>query len=454
MNQLLVLVTTFAGGWLAQDAPPADPVLVEGPRPLRQSDVDAWRRLVEFAFGTALAPEQTASLQEELVRQWREADSPGRRQLAQAQEAWQQVDAARGARQEVLRLALRDELLAAARKTPEEPASRLVLELHDATNPVVVEGEPPLRRGSLDALATLLEWLVTQASGRPVEFTAGERAALRADVLRRYPRAAPGDCMLLAHLEETLALTQAEAEAASPELQARFRAGVARALGVTRPILTAPYVGSVETWEHPDGLYTVEYPADWPARYGALPEGAVSAGWTLLDVTVLGDAPTEALELSALPEAGALLICAVLPADVVADRVPLEEALAAVASALVAPSGQVEPTGEKASGQRALLGTWRQTSAAQAYDVLACVVLLTDPAGGAVLVLTRSPVERQAELGPAFSRVIHTLRLRGAASPVTENLGATNANAVLLDLANSPLGRQMDLVESLTGGLP
>ena len=451
---LAALWPAAAGPQAPPGAEPNDPTLVEGVPPLKQSDVEAWKHLVELAFGDALTKEQSALLQDQLVAHWGQANGSTRSQLGQASAAWQQIGTAQGAHREMLRLALREQLLEAARSDPDDAISKLVLGLYDAASPVLVDGEPPLRKGSVGALISLLEWLTSQAAGQAVELNEVERDRFTSQLVEYYPHAAPGDRMLLAHLEETLAFVRAQWAEADPQGQANFRANLARLMGLNRPPLPAPYAGPTETWEHPNGLFSVDYPAEWPARYGSLSDGTIVAGWSLFDVTVLGEAPSAALELGALPDAGALIAAAAVPPDVLADRLTIEEAAFALAHELLSPSGAAEPLGDTVVGKGAVLAVWRQQSAGAEYFVWLSVLLLREPRGGAIATLARAPSAQKADLEPAFSHIVYSLRLPDPdAKQLPELLDFPDPRDLALDLLNTPLREQMDMIEGLTSGM-
>lgn len=434
---------------------PEDRILVEGEPPLMQSDLDAWRRLLEIAFDGTLSRAQTLTLQESLVAEWQAGDRALRTQLTQAKTAWAQLDAAQGARREVIRLALRAELLEAAQREPDNPISKLVLTLYDSASPVLVEGQPPLRRGAVLALFNLLQWLASKVGFGEVRPMDLERERFVAHLVERYPHASPGDRMLLAHLEETFAWLQAEWEAAGPEGQANFRANLARSLGLSIMLPTVPYAGTTETWIHPDGLFSVDYPSEWAVRYASLPENTQVAEWSLLDVTVLGDADGAALELGALPEAGALIATAILPREVLGDQLALEEASVALAHDLLSRFGPVEPLSRPIVGPGAVLTIWGQQAAAIQYVAWLSVVLLPAPRGAAVVTVARVPTSRKADLEPGCMRVLYSLRVGDSSSPSVPKLFQLPAtNDLLLDLLNLPLSEQMDLVEGLTSAGP
>jgi len=444
-------LAALLGGAGAQT--PEEAVLAEGNPPLRQADVDAWRRLVETAFGAPLTAEQSAGLQEQLVALWRTADNPARSQLVQAAAAWARLGATQGAEQETLRLALREELLDAARRDPEAAVSKLVTGLYDATSPVLAEGPPPLRRGSAEALVALFEWLASRAGGAYEPLTAVERDRFTAHLVQHYPHTAPGDRMLLQHMEETLAWLQLQWERAGPEGQANFRANLARALGIEGALPPAPFAGPTDTWEHPDGVFSVDYPADWPARYGALPEGTAAGGWALLDVSLLGDAPSEALELAALPAEGAMIAVAAAPADLTDDRLTIEEAVVALAHDLLSPFGAVEPLTQPVIGEGAVLSTWTQQSPDGQHLAWISVVLLPRPRGAAVVTLCRAPAARKADIEPALSRVLYSLRTSDTPAQAMPDLrDFPSTRDLTLDLLNTPFPEQMDLIEGLAGG--
>jgi hypothetical protein len=433
---------------------PEDAVLAEGNPPLHQSDVDAWERLVELAFGRALTKEEGTALQEQLVAQWRDSKGAARDQLGQAKGAWEQMAATPGARKEVLRLALREQLLDAAKRSADDPVGKIISGLYEASSPVLVDGIPPLRKGSVDALISLFEWLAQRAGGSTAPLSDVERQDFAAHLVQYYPHAAPGDWMLLSHMEETFAWLQSEWEAAGPEGQANFRANLAKALGVETTLPPAPYAGPTETWDQPDGLFSVDYPADWSARYAGLANGPTVAGWSLLDVTVLGEAPSSALELAALPDAGALIAVATLPVDALEDRLTLEEATVALAHDLLTPFGAAEPLGHPTTGKGAVLTTWTQQSGDTQYLVWFSTVLLPKPRGAAVVTLTRGPAADKATLEPAFSRILYSLRFSDpSAKPLPDLLDFPSTHDLALDLLNTPLRDQMDMIEGMTSGV-
>ncbi|MBM3499666.1 MAG: hypothetical protein FJX74_13485 [Armatimonadetes bacterium] len=434
-------------------APPEDPVLVEGRPPLLQSDVEAWSRLVEAAFDAPVAAAERAQLQEALVSAWQAGNGPARSQLAQAKAAWERLGSARGAEGDTLRLTLREELLEAAGQDPDDPVGQVLLRLRDAASPVLVDAEPPLRRGSALALVGLFEWLATRAGGGAEGLTDFERDQFVAHLVQHYPHIPPGDRMLLEHMEQTFAWLRLQWEQAGPEGQSRFRDNLARALGVEGTLPPAPYAGATDTWEHPDGLFNVDYPAEWAARYAGLPDGTLAAGWELLDVTLLGEAPSAALELGALPEEGALLATAILPPEALADRMTVEEAVVALAQSLLSPFGAVEPIAQPTVGKGAVLGTWTQHCADGERLVWLSAVLLPRPPGAAVVTLCRAPAARRSDLEPALSRILYSLRTSDAsAAPLPDLLELPTSRDLALDLLNTPFPNQMDMIEGLSSG--
>ncbi|MGQ9731638.1 MAG: hypothetical protein ACUVX8_10245 [Candidatus Zipacnadales bacterium] len=428
-----------------------DPLLADGNPPLRQSDMDAWQRLVEFAFEATLTPDQRTLLQTELLKDWQEADNLTRTRLLQAQSVWAQVGTALGTQKELLRLSLRAQLLDAAERDPESPVNSLILTLYEASSPLLVEGDPPLRKGALDALFSLLEWLAIEVTGHPAELTEMDRHEFAAQIARHYPHAAPGDRMLLSHMEETLAWLRSEWEKTDPQEQNRLRDHLARLFGLPRPFLPAPFTGVTETWQHPDGMFEVDYPADWPARYATLPQGTLVAGWELFDLSVLGEASTEVLELKALPSAGALIAVVALPAEVLNDRMTLEEGVFVFAEELLGRFGMSEPLGNSTSGRGAVLTLWRQMTNGDEYSIFFSTILLPELRGAAIITLARAPSAAAPDIGPAFSRIIYSLKPHdSAAPPLIDLLDMSQASAVARTLLHSPLRQQMDLIEGLT----
>ncbi len=441
-------VATLAWALAGQDEPP----LAEGNPPLTKPVAEAWRRLVEFAFDATLTNDQSEQLQKQLIARWQEADSRARNEVLRAPMTYQQVSEARGPRRELMRLELREEMLAAAEADREEPANELLLELWNAKSPVLAPGDPPLRRSSARALSSLLEWLVSRGLGQEVELSEAERDEFMTALVREYATAAPGDRTLLAGAEAVLAWIKLEWEQAGPEARARFEANVGQALGVTRSFLPAPFAGEVDTFRQPDGLFEVSYPREWPARYGAPAAPVTVAEWALADVTVLGEAPAEALELGALPTAGALLIVGLLPEAAREGRMPLGEAMARLSAELLGLSGEAQPVAESSAGPNAALLAWRQLDQGTPYNVWVSAVVLPEPPGTAVVTVTRAPAEQAQQYEPAFSRIIHSLRL-GSSGQEPPLPGAPNPQETTSELLSRPLGEQMDLVEGLSKGV-
>ena len=448
MNTIALLILALGAATPAQDDKP----LAEGNPRLTQPIVDTWYRLVEFALETSLSPEQKQQLQKQLVARWPEADNRARDEVLRAPAVWEQVSGATGPRRALMQLELREAMLAGAEADREDPANKLLLELRDAKNPVLTPGDPPLRRSSAQALASLLEWLMSRALGQDAELTEAQRHGLVDALVEEYPNAAPGDRTLLAGMEAIVAWLQLEWDQASPEARARFSGNVADQLGVARSFLPAPYAGEVDAWRHPDGLFEVSYPKDWPARYAALPAPMSVADWALGDVTVLGEAPGGALDLAALPTAGALLMVAALPEQVRQGKMPLGEAVVALSGQLLGQSGQAEPVAQNAAGPKSVLLAWRHTDQTGTYSVWVSAVVLPDDPGSAVVILTRAPVEAAPQYEPAFSRIIHSLRL-GPKAEQAPLPGTANPADVARGLLSRPLGEQMNLVEGLSRGV-
>lgn len=450
MHSLTLVILTFivAHGAGAAGAP-EDAVLAAGNPPLTQSVADAWQRLVEFAFDTTLSDEGAKALRDRLVAVWREADNPMRDRVTGAPQAWVQIGQATGPRRELMHLSLRDELVTAAEAKPDEPANKLVLDLWNAKSAVLAPGDPPLRRSSVQALLALFEWLVARSLGQDVQLTEAEKDEFTRRIVSEYPQAPPGDRMLLAGTEAVLPWIELEWERASPEARARFAANVSGLLGVQPSFLPAPYAGELDTWKHPDGLFELSYPKDWPARYGALAPGASVADWIIADVTVLGEAPAEALELGALPTAGAVVAVAALPPSVRDGKASLGDALTSLSSELLARTGRPEPVSGSARAANAALLVWRQTEPAATYTVWVSAVAMPQAPGAAVVTIARAPLEAEAQYAPAFSRIIHSLRLGQGG----QSVDAPNARDAARELLAEPLGKQMDLIEGLTTGV-
>jgi len=440
-----------AGGQL--DQPGLDAILIEGAPPLRQSDVDLLARLIAFASDSELTARQTETIADHVQGHWGKRDEllPG---LSEARAAWERVSELIGPEREIARLSMRDGFLKAAEAHPIEPLAQLQQRLYDGADPVVMTGEPPLRRSSAEALISIIEWLATQAGGRTAELTEAQRGEFRRSLARQYPRSMPGDRMLLAYLEQTYYWMLLQWERAGPEEQANFRANLAEAFGVATPLLAAPFAGETATWEHPDGLFSLEYPADWPARYGSLPGATTNSGWLLLDVTVLGEAPAEALELNALPTAGALVFTGVLPEEARTGRMTFHEAAFAFAAEILGASGTAEPVGEAAATDRAALMPWRHETPEGEFAALVSAVALEEPEGGVILTVARAPADRLRELDPAFSRIIHTLSVGAEGRPeLADELGFVDPIDLAIDLLGDPLRVQMDLIEGLSSGM-
>jgi len=448
MNAIALLVLVLGAAAPGQDDKP----LAEGNPPLTQPIVDTWCRLVEFAFDASLSAEQKQLLQKQLVARWPEADNRARDEVLRAPAAWEQVSGATGPRRVLMQLELREAMLAAAEADKTDPANKLLLEVRDTRNPVLADGDPPLRRTSAQALGSLLGWLTSRALGQDVQLTEAQRSGLVAALVEEYPDAAPGDRTLLAGMEAVVAWLQLEWDQASPEARARFSSNVADQLGVARSFLPAPYAGEVDTWRQPDGVFEVSYPRDWPARYAALAAPLSLADWALGDVTVLGEAPGEALNLAALPTAGALLMVAALPEPVRQGKTPLGEGVVALSGQLLSQTGQAEPVAQSAAGANSVLLAWRHTDQTGIYSVWVSAVVLPDDPGSAVVILTRAPVDAAAQYEPAFSRIIHSLRLgpKAEQAPVAETADPAQ---VARDLLSRPLGEQMNLVEGLSKGI-
>ena len=440
-----------AGAQLDEPAP--DPILIEGDPPLRQSDVDLLARLIAFAFDSELTARQAETIAGHVKGHWGERDEllPN---LPEARAAWERASELTGPEREVARLSMRDGFMKAAEGQPDEDLARLQRRLYDAANPVIMTGRPPLRRRSVDALVSIVEWLATQAAGRTVELSEGQRGEVRRSLARQYPRSMPGDRMLLAYLEQTYYWMLLQWERAGPEEQANFRANLAGAFGVVKAPLAAPFTGETAKWEHPDGLFSLEYPSDWPARYGSLSEATTSSGWLLLDVTVLGEAPAEALELNALPTAGALVFTGVLPEEARTGRMTFHEAAFAFAAEILGASGKAEPLGEAAATDRAALMPWRHETPEGEFAALVSAVAVGEPEGGVILTVTRAPADQLQDLEPAFSRIIHSLRIGAEEEPeLAEELGFVDPIELALDLLDDPLRVQMDLIEGLSSGM-
>ena len=453
-------VLAFCRGIGAQ-APEAadDPVLVVGEPPLKQSDVATWQRLVEFAFDATLSIDQRQLLQDRLVARWEGAGPRARAEVLRAKQVWGEVSQAIGPQREVMRLALRERMVKEAETDPDESANELLLGLWDARSPVLVPGNPPLRKASADALISLFEWLASQALGETCELTESERDDMVLHLARQYPGSAPGDRMLLEHTEELLHWLQLEWEQASPETRGHFRGNLAELFALPRPLLPPPFAGETDAWEHPDGLFAVSFPADWPVRYSALPEDAGIAGWESVDVTAIGDAPAAVLELGALPEAGVLVTTVILPPEAGDRTMTLREQLFAFSAALLGMFGEPEPLAQSVAGTGAALIAWKHHSAGGEYVVWTSAARLPEPEGAAVITVARSPAPRAEEYASAFARIIYGMRLGGGsatdegAAGFSDLLGLPEPREVTLDLFSMPLRGQMDFVEELTSGL-
>lgn len=453
-----VALAALCGTALAQPAGSADdPVVATGDPPLRQSDVVVWQRLVEFAFDATLSEEQKELLGERLTARWQEADQRGRAELLGAKDVWGEASRAVAPEREVMRLQLREGMVKEAEADADEPANRLVLTLRDAASPVLVPGDLPLRKASAEALISLFEWLSSQALGEEFELTEAERDDILLQLARQYPRSAPGDRMLLAHTEELYRWLQLEWDRAGPEARGHFRANLADLLGLPRPVLPAPFVGELDTFEHPDGLLTIPFPADWSMRYSALAEGMRIGGWELLDVAALGGAPAAALQLEALPEGGVLVSAGVLPPEVREGTMSLQEAAFALGTAFLGAFGEPEPLAESIAGERAALIAWTQHAEGVEYAAWVAAIRLPEPEGGAVAIIARAAAARVEEYAPAFARIIYGLQLGEAASPEEQGFsdlaGFPEPRDVTLDLFSMPLRGQMDLLEGLTSGI-
>lgn len=434
-----------------------DPIAAAGDPPLRQSDVAVWQRLVEFAFDATLAEEQKQLLGERLIARWQEADSRARAEVLRGKDVWAEVSQAVGPEREVMRLQLREGMLEEAEADSEEPANRLILELWDAKSPVLVPGDPPLRKASGQALISLFEWLASQALNEEFELTEAERDDILLQLARQYPRSAPGDRMLLAHTEELLHWLKLEWNRAGSDARGHFRENLAGLLGLPQPLLPAPFVGELDTWAHPDGLLTVPFPADWAVRYSVLTDGATIGGWDLLDVAALGEAPAAALELQALPEAGALVSVGVLPPEVQEGRMSLQEAAFALGADLLGGFGEAQPLAQGVASEEAALIAWNHRAGDGDYMAWVTAIKLPDPEGGGAAIVARAPVDKADEYAPSFARIIYGLQLGEAASPdeygLSDLLGLPEPRDIALDLFSMPLRGQMDLVEGLTSGI-
>jgi hypothetical protein len=454
----LVVVLGVAGHVaIGQPSGPIDDVVVAGNPPLRQSDVATWQRLVEFAFDATLSEEQKRLLGERLAARWQEADDHARAEVLAVKGVWAQVSRAVGPEREVMRLQLRERMLEEAQDDPAEAANQLILELWEAKSPVLVPGDPPLRKGSAKALVSLFEWLTSQALSEEFELAEAERDDILLQLARQYSKASPGDRMLLAHTEELVHWLKLEWDRASAEARSRFRSGLSQLLGLPRPLLPAPFVGEVDTWEHPDGLVKTSFPADWAVRYTVLDEPVTIGGWQLFDVAVLGDVSAGGLELEALPEAGVLLSSGVLPPEVRGGQMTLQEAAFAFGAALLGAHGQAEPLAESVAGEEAALVAWRHRTNDAEYVAWVSALRLPEPEGAGIVLVARAPAVRADECGPAFARVLYGLQL-GAGSGLqgeglSDLLGLPEARDVALDLFSMPLRGQMDLVEGLTSGI-
>jgi hypothetical protein len=421
-------------------------VLATGPPAIRQSDADALARLVEFAFDANLSKRQGQALQGTISERAGEAGLP-LSMLAEAKVLSARIDAVEGAAREIHRLSVRDSFLQLADRHADGPISELIGDLWSARSPILMPGDPPLRRTSVEAMMALFEWLASEATGQLVELTEVERDDLANIVAGQYTRAAPGDRMLLQHMEHTLYWVQVEYEQAGLEARTNFKLNLADLFGVPKPLLPAPFGGKVATWEHPDDLFALEFPDDWPARYGTLPNEIMATGWALIDIAIFGDAPSDVLELAALPDSGAIVCTAVLPEDARAGRMSLHEATFAFAAELLAHFGDAAPLGDVNASDRAVLMAWHQEVDGREYAIWVSAVTIDEPEGAAILTLTRAPVDQVDQLAPAFSRIIHSLR--SGASTFDEALDLPDPHSLTRSLLNTPLSRQMDLVEAL-----
>jgi hypothetical protein len=452
MNASLLL---FLSAALAQTTggagKPADTQLAEGNPPLTQAVADAWAGLVGFALDTTLTPDQKRSLQAELVKRWEAADNPARADMLRAPTMWGEASQAAGPLRELMRQQLRKEMLGKAEADAADSANKLLLELRESVDPVVVPGNPPLRRRSVEALADVYEWLASRALGQTVQLPEGIRGELVEAVKQAYPGAAPGDQMMLTEMPAVLAWLEFEWQAADPTVRARFTADVRGALGVPAPILPPPYAGETETWAHPDGLFELACPKGWPVRHAGLAEPLTVAGWLVRDVTVLGDAPPDAIELSALPRAGAVVMTATLPAAVTEGRDSLGEAAAAFGAELLGRHGPIEPVAESA-GPNSVLLVWNQQGQGEAYRAWVSVVALPDVPGAVVAIVARAPAAAAAEVEPALSAIVHGLRLGPGKQPAPSAETAPGPG-IAESLVDRPLRSQMDLLEELIKGM-
>jgi hypothetical protein len=134
-----------------------------------QQVVDQTCDFFEWAFELQMTVSQREDGKVVLEKFWKQKDHKSIAAVQGVLDARAQLLAAKPEVRAQTQHEVQTKLLAALRKDPNDPASKWLLGVYDSAHVSLVQGDPPLTRQSVDALAELLGFMSGQASkGKPV----------------------------------------------------------------------------------------------------------------------------------------------------------------------------------------------------------------------------------------------------------------------------------------------
>jgi hypothetical protein len=173
-------------------APAEDKVLAAGPPPLTQKTVKLYQDMWEWYCDVELTPEQRRQFTQHFVDFWTKADPTVTRRLlagyGDMEKYWRGILALKGGEQERRRIAGRKQWVDALRKSTDAPG-RFLASVYDAAyrpggtkNPILVPGDPPLTKQTMDQRVLFVEWLLR------LSLTEGQRRDYQALFLEEWQR--------------------------------------------------------------------------------------------------------------------------------------------------------------------------------------------------------------------------------------------------------------------------
>jgi hypothetical protein len=152
-------------------APGADKVLVPGDPPLTQEVVNLYQEMWEWYCDVKLTPEQRKQHTQHFITVWRKKGSADTTALLagyrRMEKEWRDILALKGTEQDRKRAEVSARWMTILRNAADDPPGRFLVSVYDAAykpggtkNPILVPGDPPLGKLTIDQGILYTEWLL------------------------------------------------------------------------------------------------------------------------------------------------------------------------------------------------------------------------------------------------------------------------------------------------------